>query len=151
MKYLKVVFLALLALTLCVQAEAQTAAEECEAFYKAGLEKFNSGNYAGYLQDVSEKYQGFSGVVTPFLFADKAAWAGFIMDMKNLRYVNYTQVHPAFRSVAENTVICNSYFIFTTVDANGETSVQNGRQTTVLVKEGGSWKIANDHFSAAFD
>ena len=85
-------------------------------------------------------------------FESKAVWTGFILRMKDLAHVGYHQKGATFRLVGANSAICNSYFTFTTVDKNGTLKIQNGRETSVLVKEeDGVWRIANVHFSALFD
>lgn len=111
---------------------------------------FNGRDYDGYLEYIHPEFQGYAGVHTPLLFDEKAKWADFIKGMKALKSVSYIQHNPSYRAFGEDTVLLNAYFVFTTVAQDGSTTVQSGRESTTLVREGGKWRVANYHFSPLF-
>ena len=72
------------------------------------------------------------------------------MGMKSFRDVKYKQRQPQYHAVSSSTVICHAYYTFTTIDDAGNVTVQNGRETTVIVNTGQAWKFASMHYSVMF-
>lgn len=66
------------------------------------------------------------------------------------RSVNYEQRGAVYHSFAKNTVVCNAYFVFTTVTTDGSRETQAGRESTTLVNVDGRWLVASFHFSPMF-
>jgi predicted secreted hydrolase len=150
MKIIKFIAVSAMALMMSFHAAGQANISDARSFQESLLKEFNTGNYTAYLDALHDDFQAYAGVYSPFLFDSRAAWGEFIMGLKSNRSVTYTQRHPQYISVSSSTVICHAYFTFTVVDANGTVSVQNGRETTVLVNTGQAWKAASMHFSVMF-
>ena len=131
-------------------SQENVVVKDAETAYNKMLVLFNSGDYEAYGNHVMDNIECYTGVYTPLLWEGKVNWMNFINGLKNYAYVNYNFRQPSYRSFGNNTVICNGYFVFTTTDKNGVTEVQTGRQSTLLIKSEGIWKIANNHFSSMF-
>ena len=131
-------------------SQENAVTKEAAASYDKIVSLFNSKDFEGYSNHVMDNVECYTGVFTPLLWEGKANWMGFINGLKNFNYVNYNIRQPSYRNFGNNTVTCNGYFVFTTVDKNGNTEVQTGRQSTLLIKSEGIWKIASNHFSAMF-
>ena len=140
----------LLMLTISLTHSQNAIIKEAKTTYNQMLQLFNSGDYEGYGNYVAENIECYTGVYTPLLWEGKSNWMTFIMGLKNFSFVKYDFRQPSYRNFGENTVMCNGYFVFTTIDKNGVTEIQSGRQSTLLIKLDGTWKIANNHFSAMF-
>ena len=151
MKALKMLALALVTIAVTTSSSAQgMAVDGARAMFNKALTEFNSANYEAYLSNVADDFEGYTGIYTPFRFVGKTAWSNFIMGLKNYRSATYDQRQPSYRAYGDNTVLCNAYFVFTTIASDGTVDTQSGRETTVLVKINGTWKIANYHFSPIF-
>jgi ketosteroid isomerase-like protein len=133
-------------------ASAQQAASTSEA--KAVLDKalatFNARDYATYETLFTNDVEVYTGVYTPLRFIGKAHWLAFIRGLDAFASASYEQRQPECRSYNGDTVLCNAYFVFTTVTKNGVSQTQSGRESTTVVKINGKWLIANHHFSALF-
>jgi ketosteroid isomerase-like protein len=127
-----------------------TAADQARATFEKALGYFNAGNYDAFLTHFADDFEAFTGVYSPLLIEGKAGWGNFINGLRNYASASYVQHQPKYRSYGDNTVICNAYFVYSTTTKAGVTEVQNGRETTVLVKMNGQWMIANFHFSPIF-
>ena len=141
---------ALLTLSVTGAVFSQTPISDAKHFYDSTLVAFNSGDYDTYLNSLSDDVQAYAGVYSPFLFIDKYEWRNFIYGLKGYQSVVYDQKEPKYRNYGENVVLCNAYFIFTTVAHDGKVDVQSGRESMTMVKIDGNWKLVNFHFSALF-
>lgn len=111
----------------------------------------NSGDYKTLFTYVADDIELFTGVYTPLLFVGKAQYTAFINGLASYAYVNLDERSQKCRAYGSETVLCNGYFVFTTVTKTGVTEVQSGRESTALVKQGGRWMVANMHFSGMFN
>ena len=145
-------FLIICTLFIGVNAFAQntSATEQARAALEKALVDFNAANYDAYLTAFAEDFEGFTGVYSPLRIEGKEAWAKFINGLHNYAGTSYVQRQPKYRSYGDQTVICNSYFVYSTTSKTGVTEIQTGRETTVLIKKDGKWLIANYHFSGMF-
>ncbi|MEO7858849.1 MAG: nuclear transport factor 2 family protein [Nitrospirales bacterium] len=139
------------AIAIPMQAQQSTAATEAKAVIDKVLTSFNSGDYKTYSPYVADDVEVFTGVYTPLLFVGKAQWMGFINGLASFAYVNLDSRSQRCRAYGSETVLCNGYFVFTTVTKSGVTEVQSGRESLALVKQGGRWMIANMHYSGMFN
>lgn len=131
-------------------AQTSSSVDEARTMFTKAIADFNAGDYDAYLSNVADDFEGYTGIFTPLRFEGKAAWSNFIKGLGNYASVTYDQRQPDYRGYGSNTVLCNAYYVFTTVANGGVVETQTGRETTVLVKINGEWKIANYHFSAIF-
>ncbi|WP_242205823.1 nuclear transport factor 2 family protein [Aestuariivivens insulae] len=151
MKTIKVsALLILFILTANLALSQNNVIKEAKATYNQILQLFNSGDYEGYGHYVADNIECYTGVYTPLLWKGKSNWMDFIKGLNNFSLVKYDFRQPSYRNFGETTVMCNGYFVFTTVDKQGVTEIQSGRQSTLLIKQDGIWKIASNHFSAMF-
>ena len=134
-----------------MQAQQSTAVAEATAASQKATAALNSGDYKAVSTYVTDDIELFTGVYTPLLFAGKAQYMAFINGLANYSYVNLDERGQRCRAYGSETVLCNNYFIFTTVTKAGVTEVQSGRESIALVKQGGRWMIANMHFSGMFN
>lgn len=111
----------------------------------------NSGDYKLLSTYITDDIELFTGVYTPLLFVGKTQYMAFINGLASYAYVNLDERDERCRAYGSETVLCNKYFIFTTVTKTGVTEVQSGRESEALVKQGGHWLIANLHFSGMFN
>jgi ketosteroid isomerase-like protein len=114
------------------------------------LDAFNRRDYAAYEALLTDDVEAFAGVVTPFRFDGKDEWMGFVRGLDAFASVNQERRHTQYRAYNGDTVVSNGYFVFTTTSAGGETHVQSGRESSILVIVDGRWLVANLHFSAMF-
>jgi len=152
MKMNRILYLIICTLFISAAAFAQntSAADQARTALEKALVDFNAANYDGYLTAFADDFEAFTGVYSPLLIEGKAAWGQFITGLRNYAAASYEQRQPKYRSYGDNTVVCNSYFVYSTTSKAGVTEVQTGRETTVLIKKDGKWQIANFHFSAMF-
>ncbi len=134
-----------------MQAQQSTAVTEAKAVVDKVLTAFNSGDYKTFSTYIADDVEVFTGVYTPLLFVGKAQWMGFVNGLASFAYVNLDQRSQTCRAYGSETVLCNGYFVFTTVTKTGVTEVQSGRVSQSLVKQGGRWMIANMHYSGMFN
>ena len=148
----KIIYFIFCALIISTATFAQntTNADQARMTFEKALVDFNAANYDAFLTAFTDDFEAFTGVFSPFRIEGKEAWRKFINGLRNYAAASYEQRHSKYRSYGDNTVICNSYFVYTTTSKSGVTEVQNGRETTVLVKMNGKWLIANFHFSGIF-
>ncbi|MEO8577724.1 MAG: nuclear transport factor 2 family protein, partial [Gemmatimonadales bacterium] len=139
------------AIAIPVQAQQSAAVTEAKAVIDKVLTSFNSGDYKAYSPYVADDVEVFTGVYTPLLFVGKAQWMGFINGLASFAYVNLDSRSQRCRAYGSETVLCNGYFVFTTVTKSGVTEVQSGRESLTLVKQGGRWMVANMHYSGMFN
>lgn len=111
---------------------------------------FNARDYAAYEQLVADDFEAYTGVYTPLRFVGKASWMAFLRGLDSFASAAYEQRHPECRIYNGDTVLCNAYFVFTTVSKDGVAETQSGRESTTMVKINGKWLLANAHFSALF-
>jgi ketosteroid isomerase-like protein len=130
-------------------AEA-SAVSDARAMFDKALAAFNARDYTAYEAFFTDDVEAYTGVYTPFRFIGKAKWIAFIRGLDAYASVTYEQRHPECRSYNDDTVLCNGYFVFSTVSKSGGVTVQSGRESTTMVKIKGKWLIANYHFSAMF-
>ena len=139
------------ALTLSAQVQAQASTvDEAQAVMTKGLAAFNSRDYATYEALIANDAEAFTGVYTPLRFVGKAQWMAYIHGLDNFAASTYEQRDRVCRAYNNDVVLCNAYFVFSTTTKAGVTTVQTGRESTTLVKSGGKWLIANQHYSAMF-
>ncbi|MEO5588803.1 MAG: nuclear transport factor 2 family protein [Gemmatimonadaceae bacterium] len=139
------------ALAMPVQAQQSGPVVEAKAAIDKATTSFNSGDYKTYSTYVADDVEVFTGVYTPLLFVGKAQWMGFVNSLATFAYVNLDPRSERCRAYGSETVVCNGYFVFTTVTKSGVTEVQSGRESLTMVKQGGRWMVANMHFSRMFD
>ena len=140
-----------LAVAVSPQARAQASPEaDAQAVIAKALTAFHSRDYAAYEALLSSDVEAFTGVYTPLRFVGKAQWMAYIHGLDNFAASSYEQRDRACRAYNNDVVLCNSYFVFTTTTKAGVTAVQTGRESATLVKSGGKWLIANEHYSAMF-
>ena len=143
-------------LVLCIavavpsQAQQTTAATEAQAVLTKAVAAFNARNYSAYEALFADDHEAYTGVYTPVRFVGKAQWMQFIRGLDNLAAASYDQRQPVCRAYNSDVVLCNAYFVFSTTTKTGVTEVQTGRESTAVVKIGGRWLIANQHFSPMF-
>ena len=140
-----------IALTVSSQVQAQASSVgDAEAVGAKAATAFNARDYATYEPLFTNDVEVYTGVYTPLRFVGKAQWMAFIRGLDNLAAASYDQRQPVCRAYNNDVVLCNAYFVFTTTTKAGVTTVQTGRESSTLVKSGGKWLIANQHFSAMF-
>ena len=139
------------ALTVSSQLQAQTSSVgDAEAVASNAVASFNARDYAAYEPLFTNDVEVYTGVYTPVRFIGKAQWMAFVHGLDNLAAASYDQRQPVCRSYNNDVVLCNAYFVFSTTTKAGVTTVQTGRESSTLVKSGGKWLIANQHYSAMF-
>ena len=143
-------FVAGLALVATSPTAEASAVSEARATFDKALAAFNARDYSAYEAFFTDDVEAFTGVYTPFRFIGKAKWIAFLRGLDAYASVNYDQRHSECRSYNDDTVLCNGYFVFSTVSKSGVATVQSGRESTTMVKIKGKWLIANYHFSAMF-
>jgi len=131
-------------------AQNSSAVDQAKTTVEKALANFNAHNYEGYFTAIAEDFEGYTGIYTPLRFEGKAAWMNFINGLNNYASATYDSRQPDYRNYGDNTVVCNAYFIFSTVTKGGVSEIQSGRETTLLVKINGKWLIANSHYSPMF-
>ncbi len=139
------------AIAIPIQAQQSPAVTEARAAIEKATTAFHSGDYKTYSTYMADDVEVFTGVYTPLLFVGKAQWMGFINGLASFAYVNLDSRSERCRAYGSETVLCNAYFVFTTVTKAGVTEVQSGRESTTLVKQGGRWMVANMHYSGMFN
>jgi ketosteroid isomerase-like protein len=139
------------AIAIPMQAQQSTAVTEASVVIDRVLTALNSGDYKTFSTHIADDVEVFTGVYTPLLFVGKAQWMGFVNGLASFAYVNLDQRSQRCRAYGSETVLCNGYFVFTTVTKSGVTEVQSGRESMALVKQGGRWMIANMHYSGMFN
>lgn len=144
-------FIASVSIAIPMQAQQSTAVTEATAVFQKATAALNSGDYKTVSTLVTDDIELFTGVYTPLLFVGKAQYMAFINGLASYSYVNLDERQQRCRAYGSETVLCNNYFIFTTVTKTGVTEVQSGRESSALVKQGGRWMIANMHFSGMFN
>ncbi len=132
------------------RAQQSTAATEAQAVITKAMVAFNARNYSAYEALFADDHEAYTGVYTPVRFVGKAQWMAFIRGLDNLAAASYDQRQPVCRAYNSDVVLCNAYFVFSTTTKTGVTEVQTGRESTAVVKIGGRWLIANQHFSPMF-
>jgi ketosteroid isomerase-like protein len=140
-----------IAIALPMQAQQSTAVTEAMAVGQKATAALNSGDYKTLFTNVTDDVELFTGVYTPLLFVGKAQYMAFINGLASYAYVNLDERSQKCRAYGAETVLCNEYFVFTTVTKTGVTEVQSGRESVAMVKQGGRWMIANMHFSGMFN
>jgi ketosteroid isomerase-like protein len=139
------------ALTVSSQVQAQASpVGDAQAVMAKAVTSFNARDYAAYEPLFTNDVEVYTGVYTPLRFVGKAQWMGFIHGLDNFAASSYDQRQPECRAYNNDVVLCNAYFVFTTTTKAGVTAVQTGRESSALVKSGGKWLIANQHYSAMF-
>lgn len=133
-----------------MQAQQSTAVTEAKAVISKTLTALNSGDYKTLPKFMADDIEVFTGVYTPLAFIGKGQWMAFINGLANYSSANYDQRELRCRAYGSETVLCNAYFVFTTVAKNGTMEVQSGRESSALVKQGGNWVYANMHYSGMF-
>ena len=140
-----------IALTVSTKVAAQASAVgDAEAVAAKAVASFNAKDYAAYEPLFTNDVEVYTGVYTPLRFVGKAQWMAFIHGLDNFAGVSYDQRQSMCRAYNNDVVLCNAYFVFTTTTKAGVTTVQTGRESSTLVKAGGKWLIANQHYSAMF-
>ena len=140
-----------IALTASTKVTAQASAVgDAEAVAAKAVASFNAKDYAAYEPLFTNDVEVYTGVYTPLRFVGKTQWMGFLRGLDNFAAVSYDQRQPVCRAYNNDAVLCNAYFVFTTTTKAGVTTVQTGRESSTLVKSGGKWLIANQHYSAMF-
>ena len=140
-----------LALTVSSQVQAQTSAVgDAQAVAAKAVTAFNARDYAAYEPLFTNDVEVYTGVYTPLRFVGKAQWMAFVRGLDNFAAVSYDQRQPVCRAYNNDVVLCNAYFVFSTTTKAGVTTVQSGRESSTMVKSGGKWLIANQHYSAMF-
>lgn len=132
------------------QAQQSPAATEVQAMMGKVVAAFNARNYSAYEAFFADDHEAYTGVYTPVRFVGKAQWMQFIRGLDNFAAASYDQRQPVCRAYNSDVVLCNAYFVFSTTTKTGVTEVQTGRESTAVVKIGGRWLIANQHFSRMF-
>ena len=140
-----------IALTASTKVTAQASAVgDAEAVAAKAVASFNARDYAAYETLFTNDVEVYTGVYTPLRFVGKTQWLGFLHGLDSFAAVSYDQRQPVCRAYNNDAVLCNAYFVFTTTTKAGVTTVQTGRESSTLVKSGGKWLIANQHYSAMF-
>ena len=139
------------AIAIPMQAQQSSTVTEAKAVSDKATTAFNSGDYKTYSTYLADDVELFTGVYTPLLFVGKAQVMGFINGLASFAYVNLDARSERCRAYGSETVLCNAYFVFTTVTKSGVTEVQSGRESLTMVKQGGRWMVANMHFSGMFN
>ncbi|MEP6508625.1 MAG: nuclear transport factor 2 family protein [Gemmatimonadales bacterium] len=139
------------AIAIPMHAQQSTVVTDAMAFNDKATTAFNSGNYKTFSTYIADDIEVFTGVYTPLLFVGKAQWMAFVNSLASYAYVNLDTRSQRCRAYGSETVLCNAYFVFTTVTKTGVTEVQSGRESSTLVKQGGRWMIANMHYSGMFN
>jgi ketosteroid isomerase-like protein len=153
MRILPLIAPLLLGVTLTISSQVQAQGSlvgDAEAVMSKAVTSFNARDYATYEPLFTNDVEVYTGVYTPLRFVGKAQWMGFIRGLDNLAAASYDDRQPVCRAYNNDVVLCNAYFVFSTTTKAGVTTVQTGRASTTLVKSGGKWLIANQHFSAMF-
>jgi len=140
-----------IAIAIPMQAQQSIAVTEAKAVSDKATTAVNSGDYKTLSTYMADDVEVFTGVYTPLLFVGKAQYMGFINGLANFAYVNLDPRSQRCRAYGSETVLCNGYFVFTTVSKAGVTEVQSGRASSTLVKQGGRWMVANMHYSGMFN
>jgi hypothetical protein len=138
--------------SLFASASSAQVSDTDEAFsvLEQAIAMFNVRDYAAYEPLVADDFEAYTGVYTPLRFVGKASWMAFLRGLDAFASASYEQRHPECRIYNSDTVLCNAYFVFTTVSEDGVAETQSGRESTTIVKINGKWLLANHHFSALF-
>jgi ketosteroid isomerase-like protein len=138
--------------SLCASASSAQVSDTDEAFsvLEQAIATFNARDYAAYEQLVADDFEAYTGVYTPLRFEGKSDWVAFIRGLDAFASAVYEQRGPECRIYNGDTVLCNGYFVFTTVSKDGVAETQSGRESTTIVKINGKWLLANHHFSPLF-
>jgi ketosteroid isomerase-like protein len=139
------------AIAIPMQAQQSNTVTEARAAAEKSTAAFNSGDYKTLATYIADDIELFTGVYTPLLFVGKAQYMAFINGLASYAYVNLDERSQKCRAYGSETVLCNNYFVFTTVTKTGVTEVQTGRESVAMVKQGGRWMVANMHFSGMFN
>ncbi len=151
MKIMKILLSLVLSTAAVAPLQAQgTALRDAMAVMDKSLATFNSGNYTDYGTHISDDIVAYTGVYTPIAFEGKAKWVEFINGLSAYSSVTYDQRQRTCKAYGPDTVLCNAYFVFTTIAKDGKMEVQSGRETSALVRQGGVWKYASMHYSPMF-
>lgn len=125
-------------------------AEAAEAVIRKGIEAFNAGDLKTYLALFTDDVESYTGIVTPLRFEGLPAWKAFVEEIRKGATARYEPRQASIRAYNEDTVISNHYFVFTGEASDGTREMQTGRASLVCVKQGGTWLIANQHYSPMF-
>lgn len=125
-------------------------AEAAATVIRKGIEAFNAGDLETYLGLFTEDVESYTGIMTPLRFEGLTAWREFIERIRKGAAARYEQRHPSLRLYNGDTVVANSYFVFTGEGPGGSVETQTGRASLVCVKKDGTWRIANQHYSPMF-
>lgn len=136
--------------TMTATTEASDAVQGGRAVLEEAIARFNAGEYAEYLESFTEDLESYTGIVTPLRFEGLSAWREFIAGLSEAASATYEQRHPTYRAFNGTTVLCNAYFVFTSVSPDGTVERQSGRASHTCVKVDGAWRIANQHYSPMF-
>ena len=140
-----------LAFAVPMSAQQSTAVADASAAGDKAVAALNSGDYKTLSTYVTDDIELFTGVYTPLLFVGKAQYMAFINSLASYAYVNLDERSKKCRAYGSETVLCNEYFVFTTVTKAGVTEVQSGRASLAIVRQGGRWMLANQHYSGMFN
>lgn len=124
--------------------------DDATATLKSLISAFNARDHASYEALLSDDLVAFAGVVTPLRFDGKQAWMGFVRSLDRFASATQEQRHSASRAYNDDTVVCQGYFVFTTVSKDGAADTQTGRESYTLAMTDGAWRVAALHFSAMF-
>lgn len=132
------------------ERDASASTEEARGALERAIARFNAGDYEEYLESFTDDLESFTGIVTPLRWVGVSAWKELIAGLGELASATYEQRDVSYRGYGRDTVLANAYFVFTTVSRAGEVETQTGRASHTLVRENGSWRIANQHYSPMF-
>ncbi len=133
------------------QGAASTAVDEAKAVINSAISDFNTSSLEAYEKLYAPDLQSFTGVGGALRIDGREAWVSWIKGAKQLFLSSTFEPRDlVYQSYNNDVVVANGYFVFTTVAKNGDVTTQTGRSSTVLVKVGGTWLIANQHYSPMF-
>lgn len=125
-------------------------AEAVQALIQKAIRSFNAGDLETYLGLFTDDVESYSGVQTPLRFEGLPAWKSYIEGLRKGMEPRYEQRQPTLRSFNADVVVVNSYYVFSGTGPTGQMETQTGRASLVVVKQGGKWLIANQHYSPMF-
>lgn len=136
--------------TIMSEQKATDAIDGARAALKDAIANFNSRRYDAYFTVFTEDVESYTGIVTPLRWNGLSHWKQMIGGVDQMASANFELREATYRSYNDDTVLANGYFVFTTVSPSGAVETQTGRTSITLVKAGGAWRVANQHYSPFF-
>jgi uncharacterized protein (TIGR02246 family) len=132
------------------QQGSTAALVAARALVERAIDAFNGRQLDLYFELFTEDVESYTGIHSPLLVQGLPAWKRFISGLTRLEAAAYEQTQTSYRVYNDDTVLCNGYYVFSTVAQDGQAETQTGRASLTCVKVDGAWRIANQHYSSIF-